>query len=105
MLACEGSLIDPVGGILSATVFQSVLAGVPAGEVMLAIGVDGAAVCVAGLWFCLPKPDLGDVLAPSASWRAWWVAASCPAILTVLTGLRPARRPRPGRYELRATSA
>src|SRR5262245_21686211 len=69
ILAREGSLIDPVGGILGAVVFHAVLAstsggiGHPLGQFFLSIGVGavGAAVGVGVLWF-LYKLGLDDVL-------------------------------------------
>src|SRR5262245_43438974 len=69
ILSWEGSLIDPVGGILGAVVFHAVLAstsggiGHPLGQFFLSIamGVAGAAVGVAALWF-LYQLDLDDVL-------------------------------------------
>ncbi|HEX7993929.1 MAG TPA: hypothetical protein VF506_08410 [Streptosporangiaceae bacterium] len=77
ILSWEGSLIDPVGGILGAVVFHAVLAsthggiGHPLGQFLLSIGVGaaGAAVGVTALWVCLCKLDLDDVLATSASSR------------------------------------
>src|SRR5262249_44538050 len=74
ILCWEGSLIDPVGGILGAVVFHAVLAsthggiGHPLAQFMLslAIGAGGAAVGVAVLWLCLVKLDLDDVLATTA---------------------------------------
>ena len=70
VLAWEGSLIDPVGGILGAVVFHAVLAsshGDPLYQVgqfliSIAVGVAGAVIGVALLWFCLRKLDLGEVL-------------------------------------------
>ena len=56
ILSWEGSLIDPVGGILGAVVFNAVLAsthggfGHPLGQFLLSIGIGaaGAAVGVGG---------------------------------------------------------
>ncbi|MFY9774593.1 MAG: hypothetical protein WAK28_08490 [Trebonia sp.] len=58
ILSWEGSLIDPVGGILGAVVFHAVLASTsggvahPLGQFLLSagIGVAGAVVDVAVLW-------------------------------------------------------
>ena len=70
ILSWEGSLIDPVGGILGAVVFHAVLAstrggsGHPLGQFLLSVGI-GAAGAVAGiavLWLCLCKLHLDDVL-------------------------------------------
>jgi NhaP-type Na+/H+ or K+/H+ antiporter len=74
ILSWEGSLIDPVGGILGAVVFHAVLAGTsggvarPLGQFLLSlgIGVAGAAAGVAVLWLCLCKLDLDDLLATTA---------------------------------------
>src|SRR5262245_53433682 len=70
ILSWEGSLIDPVGGILGAVVFHAVMARAshgavhPAAQFVLSVGVGagGAAVGIAVLWVCLRKLDLGDVL-------------------------------------------
>jgi hypothetical protein len=74
ILSWEGSLIDPVGGILGATVFNAVLASTSGGVshpldrfvLSIGIGVAGAAVGVAVLWLCLCKLDLDDTLATTA---------------------------------------
>jgi NhaP-type Na+/H+ or K+/H+ antiporter len=74
ILSWEGSLIDPVGGILGGVVFHAVLAsthgglGHPLAQFLLslAIGAGGAAVGVAVLWVCLVRLDLDDVLATTA---------------------------------------
>src|SRR5215831_16577283 len=71
ILSWEGSLIDPVGGILGAAVFHAVLASTSGGIghplarflLSIAIGAAGAVVGVAVLWVCLCKLDLDDVLA------------------------------------------
>jgi len=70
ILGWEGSLIDPVGGILGGVVFHAVLAGDArslgrtVGQFGLGIfvGVAGAAVGVAVLWVCLTKLGLDPVL-------------------------------------------
>ncbi|MEU6643968.1 cation:proton antiporter [Saccharomonospora sp. NPDC046836] len=74
ILSWEGSLIDPVGAILGAVVFETVLASThggishPVGLFLLSIGIGavGAAAGVAVLWFCLCKLDLDDVLSTMA---------------------------------------
>jgi NhaP-type Na+/H+ or K+/H+ antiporter len=74
ILSWEGSLIDPVGGILGAVVFHAVLAsthggiGHPLGQFLLSVGIGaaGAAVGVGVLWLCLCKLDLDDVLSTTA---------------------------------------
>jgi NhaP-type Na+/H+ or K+/H+ antiporter len=118
VLAWEGSLIDPVGGILGAVVFHAVLAsthhglGYQLGKflVAVAIGMIGAVVGVAVLWFCLRTLNLGEVLGTSSQLAAVvGVAAACDIarddaglIAAVLMGLAvanlrgfdvPARRP------------
>src|SRR6516162_2541175 len=89
ILSWEGSLIDPVGGILGATVFHAVLAstkggiGHPLGQFLLSLGIGaaGAAVGVAVLWLCLCKLDLDDVLATTAQLAAVvGVAAACDIV-------------------------
>jgi NhaP-type Na+/H+ or K+/H+ antiporter len=86
ILSWEGSLIDPVGGILGAVVFHAVLAstkggiGHPLAQFLLsiAIGAAGAAVGVAVLWLCLCKLDLDDVLGTTAQLAVVvGVAAAC----------------------------
>src|SRR5215472_7046974 len=86
ILSWEGSLIDPVGGILGAVVFGAVLAstkggiGHPLGQLLLSIGIGvaGAAVGVAVLWLCLCKLNLDDVLATSSQLACVvGVAAGC----------------------------
>jgi hypothetical protein len=118
ILSWEGSLIDPVGGILGAVVFHAVLASTQhglayqLGQFLLSVGI-GAAGAVAGvavLWLCLCKLDLGEVLGTTAQLAAVvGVAAACDIvrddaglIAAVLMGLAvanlrpfdiPARRP------------
>src|SRR3974390_2282175 len=68
ILTWEGSLIDPVGGILGAVVFEAVLARSPGGVIHpLALFLLSAAVGAAGgtspltvLWVCLVQLDLDD---------------------------------------------
>jgi NhaP-type Na+/H+ or K+/H+ antiporter len=118
VLAWEGSLIDPVGGILGAVVFHAVLAsshGDPLYQVgqfliSVAVGVAGGVAGTAALWFCLRKLDLGEVLGTTTQLAAVvGVAAACDIarddaglIAAVLMGLAvanmrgfgiPARRP------------
>jgi NhaP-type Na+/H+ or K+/H+ antiporter len=89
ILSWEGSLIDPVGGILGAVVFHAVLAsthggfGHPLGQFLLsvAIGAAGAAVGVGVLWLCLCKLDLDDVLATTSQLACViGVAAVCDSV-------------------------
>ncbi len=85
VLAWEGSLIDPVGGILGAVVFSAVLAGAHQGLayqvgqflVTVGIGLAGAVIGVALLWFLLRKLRLGEVLGTSAQLPRVAVAAGC----------------------------
>jgi NhaP-type Na+/H+ or K+/H+ antiporter len=118
VLAWEGSLIDPVGGILGAVVFHAVLASTHPGLgyqlaqflISVAIGVAGAVIGVALLWFCLRQLDLGEVLGTTSQLACVVaVAAVCDIaredaglIAAVLMGLAlanirgfgvPARRP------------
>jgi NhaP-type Na+/H+ or K+/H+ antiporter len=118
VLAWEGSLIDPVGGILGAVVFHAVLASTRQGLdyqlaqflVSVAIGVAGAVIGVALLWLCLRKLGLGEVLGTTSQLACVvGVAAVCDIarddaglIAAVLMGLAlanmrgfdiPARRP------------
>ena len=89
ILSWEGSLIDPVGGILGAVVFSAVLAsthggfGHPLGQFFLSagIGVAGAVVGVAVLWLCLCKLDLDDVLSTTSQLACViGVAAACDIV-------------------------
>src|SRR6516225_5802920 len=89
ILSWEGSLIDPIGGILGAAVFGAVLAstsggvGHPLGQFLLSIGIGvaGAAVGVAVLWLCLCKLDLDDVLATTSQLACVvGVAAACDIV-------------------------
>ena len=118
VLAWEGSLIDPVGGILGAVVFHAVLAsshGDPLYQVgqfliSVAVGVAGGVAGAAVLWLALRKLDLGEVLGTTTQLAAVvGVAAVCDIarddaglIAAVLMGLAlanmrgldiPARRP------------
>src|SRR5215475_8513489 len=86
ILSWEGSLIDPIGGILGAVVFGAVLAstkggiGHPLAQLLLSIGIGvaGAAVGVAVLWLCLVKLNLDDVLATTSQLACVvGVAAGC----------------------------
>jgi NhaP-type Na+/H+ or K+/H+ antiporter len=74
ILSWEGSMIDPVGGILGAAVFHAVLASTtggiahPLGQMLLSVsvGIAGAAVGGAVLWLCMCRLDLDDVLSTAA---------------------------------------
>lgn len=118
ILSWEGALIDPVGAILGAVVFHSVLAstsggfGHPLGQFLLSVGIGGAGavVGVAVLWLCLCKLDLDEVLGTTSQLACViGVAAACDIvrddsglIAAILMGLAvanlrafdvPARRP------------
>ncbi len=89
ILSWEGSLIDPIGGILGAAVFHAVLASTsggvshPVGRFLLSIlvGVAGAVVGVAVLWLCLCKLQLDDVLRTTAQLAVVvGVAAACDVV-------------------------
>lgn len=74
VLAWEGSLIDPVGGILGAVVYAAVLATrrpgplhqVGAFLIGAGLGLAGAVVGTALLWFLLSRLELGEVLGTCA---------------------------------------
>jgi NhaP-type Na+/H+ or K+/H+ antiporter len=115
VLAWEGSLIDPVGGILGAVVFHAVSATsrhFQPGQfaISIAVGLAGAVAGVGVLWFLLSKLALGEVLGTAAQLAAVVaVAAACDIvrddsglIAAVVMGLAvanlrgfgiPARRP------------
>ena len=89
VLAWEGSLIDPVGGILGAVVFHAVLAGthrVPGyqlGQFLIGVGVGlaGGVAGVALLWLLLRRLRLGEVLGTSAQLASVVaVAAACDVV-------------------------
>ncbi len=86
VLAWEGSLIDPVGGILGAVVYAAVAAGVhkslayQLGEFLITVGIGlaGGVIGVALLWFLLRRLRLGEVLGTSAQLACVvGVAAAC----------------------------
>lgn len=89
VLAWEGSLIDPVGGILGAVVFHSVLAstnraplrGLAQFLLAVGIGVLGGIIGTALLWLCLHKLDLGEVLGTTTQLACVVaVAAACDIV-------------------------
>ena len=89
ILSWEGSLIDPVGGILGAVVFHAVLASTsgglahPLGQFLLSVGIGaaGAVVGVAVLWLCLCKLDLDDMLSTTSQLACVvGVAAACDIV-------------------------
>src|SRR5499433_479113 len=89
ILSWEGSLIDPIGGILGAVVFHAVLArtsgGVahPLAQFLLSLGIGGAgaAVGVALKKMCLSKLELDIVLRTTAQLAiVVGVAAACDIV-------------------------
>ena len=89
VLIWEGSLIDPVGGILGALVFHAVSASASRGPasqfaqflLSVAVGLAGGVVGTALLWLLLRKLRLGEVLGTSAQLAAVVaVAAGCDAL-------------------------
>ncbi|GAB7034873.1 cation:proton antiporter [Streptomyces sp. NPDC021749] len=119
VLLWEGSLVDPVGGILGAVVFHSVVSGgfrtghgFRAADFLagLALGLAGGVVGAALLWFTLRWLELGETLGTLAQLATVVVvAAACDTvyddtglIAAIVTGLivanlpgfdMPARRP------------
>jgi NhaP-type Na+/H+ or K+/H+ antiporter len=86
VLAWEGSLIDPVGGIIGAVVFHGVLAGTNkrlGNQFVLflgsvGVGLAGAVVGTAVLWLLLRRLRLSEVLGTSAQLAVVvGVAAGC----------------------------
>jgi NhaP-type Na+/H+ or K+/H+ antiporter len=97
VLIWEGSLIDPVGGILGALVFHGVVASTrkgPAsqlGQFAASVGAGGV-IGTALLWLLLRKLRLGEVLGTTAQLAAVIaVAAACD----VLREARDSRASRP----------
>ena len=89
VLIWEGSLIDPVGGILGAVVFHAVLAstrrgvGYQFGQFLVGIGtgVAGGVVGIAVLWFLLRKLRLGEVLGTTSQLASVVaIAAACDIV-------------------------
>jgi NhaP-type Na+/H+ or K+/H+ antiporter len=89
ILIWEGSLIDPVGGILGALVFHAVVASGSSdllGKIghfaaSSAVGLIGGAVGAAVLWLLLSRLHLGEVLGTTAQLAAAvGVAALCDAV-------------------------
>jgi NhaP-type Na+/H+ or K+/H+ antiporter len=72
ILSWEGSLIDPIGGVLGAVTFAAVvnhkdaLTAVGGFFLTLAVGIAGAAIAVAILWLCLIKLDVGRALSTTS---------------------------------------
>jgi NhaP-type Na+/H+ or K+/H+ antiporter len=89
ILIWEGSLIDPVGGILGALVFHGVVASTRKGPgsqlgqfaASVGVGLAGGVIGTALLWLLLRKLRLGEVLGTTAQLAAVIaVAAACDVI-------------------------
>jgi NhaP-type Na+/H+ or K+/H+ antiporter len=89
ILIWEGSLIDPVGGILGALVFHGVVASTRKGPgsqlgqfaASVGVGVAGGVIGTALLWLLLRKLRLGELLGTTAQLAAVIaVAAACDVI-------------------------
>jgi NhaP-type Na+/H+ or K+/H+ antiporter len=89
VLIWEGSLIDPVGGILGALVFHAVIASTRKGPgsqlvqfaASIGVGLAGGVVGTALLWLLLRRLRLGEVLGTTAQLAAVIaVAAACDVI-------------------------
>ncbi|MEU2431638.1 cation:proton antiporter [Streptomyces sp. NPDC007861] len=96
ILVWEGTLIDPVGAILGALVFHSLVAGefqvghgFRFGEFLLsgAVGLAGGAVGAGLLWFCLHTLRLGETLGTLAQLATVIVVSAGCDILREDTGL------------------
>jgi len=104
VLSWEGSLIDPVGGVLGAVVFSAVVTHhAVSGRflVTIVVGVAGAAIGVAVLWLCLVKLEVGSALSTTSQLACIvGVAAACDIvrdeaglIAAILMGLAVANMP------------
>ena len=89
VLIWEGSLIDPVGGILGALVFHGVVASTRKGPgsqlaqftASVGVGIAGGVIGTALLWLLLRKLRLGELLGTTAQLAAVIaVAAACDVI-------------------------
>jgi NhaP-type Na+/H+ or K+/H+ antiporter len=95
VLVWEGSLIDPVGGILGAVVFHAVAASTTRGHgtqlaqfaVSVGVGVAGGAVGTALLWLLLRKLQLGEVLGTTAQLASVIAVAAVCDVARADTGL------------------
>ena len=109
VLIWEGSLIDPVGGILGALVFNAVVASTRRGlgselgqfAASIGVGLAGGVVGTALLWLLLRRLRLGELLGTTAQLAAVIaVAAACDVlredaglIAAIFMGLALANRP------------
>jgi hypothetical protein len=89
VLTWEGSLIDPIGGVLGAVVYSAVLAstrkgvGYQAGQFLIGIGAGaaGGMIGIAVLWLLLRKLRLGEVLGTTSQLATVvGVAAACDVL-------------------------
>jgi NhaP-type Na+/H+ or K+/H+ antiporter len=95
VLVWEGSLIDPVGGILGALVFHSVIASTHKGlgsqlgqfAVSIAVGVAGGVAGTGLLWLLLRKLRLGEVLSTTAQLASVIAVAAACDVVRADTGL------------------
>jgi NhaP-type Na+/H+ or K+/H+ antiporter len=106
VLSWEGSLIDPIGGVLGAVVFSAVvshhaLSAVGGFFLTLVVGLGGAAIAVAVLWLCLVKLHVGRALSTTSQLACIvGVAAACDIvrdesglIAAILAGLAVSNMP------------
>jgi len=95
ILAWEGTMIDPVGAILGAVVFNVIVASAkpgfngPVAQFLgsVAVGLVGAAVGTALLWFLLRRLDLGEVLGTVAQLAVVVAVAAVSDVVREDTGL------------------
>jgi NhaP-type Na+/H+ or K+/H+ antiporter len=95
VLVWEGSLIDPVGGILGALVFHAIMASSHKGlgsklgqfAVSVGVGVAGGAVGAALLWLLLRKLGLGEALGTTAQLASVIAVAAVCDVARADTGL------------------
>src|ERR1039457_3012949 len=95
VLVWEGSLIDPVGGILGALVFHGVIASTHQGlgrqvgqfVVSVGVGVAGGAAGTALLWLLLRKLRLGEALGTTSQLASLIGVAAARDAVRADTGL------------------
>jgi NhaP-type Na+/H+ or K+/H+ antiporter len=95
ILVWEGSLIDPVGGILGALVFHAVSASTSKGlasklgqfAISVGTGLAGGAIGVLLLWLLLRKLRLGEVLGTTAQLASVIAVAAACDVIRADTGL------------------
>jgi NhaP-type Na+/H+ or K+/H+ antiporter len=104
ILSWEGSLIDPIGGVLGAVVFNAVVSHhTLSGRflITIAVGIGGAAIAIAVLWLCLIKLQVGRALSTTSQLACVvGIAAACDIvydeaglIAAILTGLAVSNMP------------